>query len=143
MSNANACPPCSDSPLSVTGNVIGILTFAYVLVVGIWWRVNIVNNAQSELMDLWHEHQQRDKRVKYLGRKAENLSPFNALEPTKVLGYAEDELKKIRTKDEGKILRLTELRGILGSVRNRDKFKTSLEKIKTWTEIAEYLLEEV
>jgi hypothetical protein len=47
------CPSCSDSRLSTTANIIGIITFAYVLSIGIIYRVRAVRQAEWEALDMY------------------------------------------------------------------------------------------
>jgi hypothetical protein len=57
MSNY-ACPPrrsCNDSRLSTTANIIGIITFAYVLSNGIIYRVRTVRQAEWEALDMYDD----------------------------------------------------------------------------------------
>ncbi|KAF1956440.1 hypothetical protein CC80DRAFT_548733 [Byssothecium circinans] len=54
-SNSIICPPSGDSPLSVTSNIIGILTFVYVLVVGIWYRIATIRSAAQDLKNFIDE----------------------------------------------------------------------------------------
>ncbi|KAF2261077.1 hypothetical protein CC78DRAFT_619747 [Lojkania enalia] len=57
MSSANCtvgiCPSdCSDSGLSTTGNIVGILTFAYALFAGLMYYYYVVNDASEEMARL-------------------------------------------------------------------------------------------
>ena len=52
LQNDSFCPPvfsCSDSPLSITGNVIGILTLAYGIFAGGWIYSNKIESYQDDL----------------------------------------------------------------------------------------------
>ncbi|KAF2637118.1 hypothetical protein P280DRAFT_521633 [Massarina eburnea CBS 473.64] len=60
------CAPCQDSPLSMTGNFLGILTFFYVLIVGIWYRTSIIRQASWDLMNLDRESEYIVKRTQRL-----------------------------------------------------------------------------
>jgi hypothetical protein len=50
--NTGTCLSCQDSGLSITGNVIGILTLAYALAAGFYLYYNSFKNAKRELYDL-------------------------------------------------------------------------------------------
>jgi hypothetical protein len=57
MSSSNAtigtCPsPCGDSPLTIAGNIISILTFAYALLAGLFYYYSVVVNASDEMSEL-------------------------------------------------------------------------------------------
>jgi hypothetical protein len=57
LSSSNAtigtCPsPCGDSPLSIAGNIISILTFAYALLAGLFYYYSVVVNASDEMSEL-------------------------------------------------------------------------------------------
>lgn len=46
------CPACNDSPLSFTGNIVGLLTFALGLLASCVAFLSIVRNADSEIESL-------------------------------------------------------------------------------------------
>lgn len=56
-STCEAVLSCGDSPLSVTGSVVGIFTFAYALIITILYRTRELGNADQE--------------IQYLGRQIE------------------------------------------------------------------------
>lgn len=41
---------CGDSPLSITGNLIGILTFAYAIIITVLYRTQELGNANQDIM---------------------------------------------------------------------------------------------
>jgi hypothetical protein len=45
------CPPCGDSPLSVTGNVVGILTFALAMAASIIAFTSVTRNAPKDIKE--------------------------------------------------------------------------------------------
>jgi hypothetical protein len=49
------CPSCDDSRLSTTANIIGIITFVYLLVIGIFYRVRAVKIAGDDVFDMYDD----------------------------------------------------------------------------------------
>jgi len=49
MASQPTCPPCSDSPLSITSNIIAIITFIYVLLVGLFYRGALLRGADNDI----------------------------------------------------------------------------------------------
>ncbi|RYP24022.1 hypothetical protein DL765_000750 [Monosporascus sp. GIB2] len=49
MSDQACCPECGDSPLSIMGNITGILTFFYALLAPFLLFLTVVNTAGAEL----------------------------------------------------------------------------------------------
>ena len=60
---------CGDSPLSITGNVIGILTFAAALLISIQVYVNSMRNADRNILELTETFRSRVDEVRYLDDK--------------------------------------------------------------------------
>lgn len=52
MSETMSCPDCGDSPLSTTGNITGILTFAYALLASALVFLTVIRSADSEIHQL-------------------------------------------------------------------------------------------
>ncbi|KAI0545585.1 hypothetical protein F4679DRAFT_457988 [Xylaria curta] len=65
MDGNTVCAPCEDSPLSITGNIIGILTFAIALTATFIYRFSLVRKAAAELQLLNRETRVRYKMIKY------------------------------------------------------------------------------
>ncbi|KAF2748884.1 hypothetical protein M011DRAFT_485531 [Sporormia fimetaria CBS 119925] len=57
MSTAPSCPSCDDSPLSILANVIGIVTFAYLLLVGLSYRADTIAHAEADIRKIELEAQ--------------------------------------------------------------------------------------
>lgn len=60
------CPDCDDSPLSITSNILGILTFAAGLFLSFAAFVTITRNASNEIQDLYTTLDQTDKHIQFL-----------------------------------------------------------------------------
>ncbi|CAI6337928.1 unnamed protein product [Periconia digitata] len=144
MSSSSICAPCSDSPLSITGNVISTVTFVYVLVVGVCWRANIMRNARHELAGLLEEYDSRKERMMALSEKLDDLETRKTnskLQTARTaVRYAEAEAQAfewIRSRDD-----IRSLRGILGWVSNRDSYKGGMERMQIWTQISREIMDE-
>ncbi|KAJ6017181.1 hypothetical protein N7451_000560 [Penicillium sp. IBT 35674x] len=48
-SNCEAVLSCGDSALSITGNIIGILTFSYALIITVLYRTRALGNADQDI----------------------------------------------------------------------------------------------
>ncbi|KAM5354704.1 hypothetical protein ACJ41O_001351 [Fusarium nematophilum] len=59
------CPECSDSVLSTTGNVLGLLTFAFSFFLSLAAFLTITRNADGEVRDL---HRALDRTDKHIGQ---------------------------------------------------------------------------
>ncbi|KAN0099846.1 hypothetical protein V8E51_013621 [Hyaloscypha variabilis] len=65
---------CGDSPLSVTGNVIGILTFAGALIISIQVYINSIRNADRRMCDMTDTLRSRVHEVQHLNDKLQGQS---------------------------------------------------------------------
>lgn len=76
---------CSDSPLSIAGNISGILTFGFALIVGIQIRANALRNAKYEMLEMKSRLESRARDVYALQAKVINAiekhDQLHALEP--------------------------------------------------------------
>lgn len=52
MSDSTCCPACDDSPLSITGNITGILTFAWAILASSLLFLVVVRSAENEMRQL-------------------------------------------------------------------------------------------
>lgn len=54
MPTPSTCPPCDcgDSGLSVAGNVIGVITFVYVLFIGLSYRATTISRAHADIHNM-------------------------------------------------------------------------------------------
>ncbi|KAL8315961.1 hypothetical protein RB597_000042 [Gaeumannomyces tritici] len=52
MSDSTCCPACGDSPLSITGNITGILTFASTILATSLLFLTVVRSAENEMRQL-------------------------------------------------------------------------------------------
>lgn len=59
---------CDDSPLSITGNVVGILTFAVALVLGAQAYFNSLRSARMDIYETVREMRGWRERLQYLDR---------------------------------------------------------------------------
>lgn len=71
--SASACPPCQDSPLSITANVISILTFVYILAVGFFWRLSVVKAGIKDRIALYTDLILDEANIRSLGRRANEV----------------------------------------------------------------------
>lgn len=69
---------CVDSPLSVTGNVIGILTFLGALLITIQVYVNSMRNAERNLAEMMESFQSRIMELQRLGGRLMNQERRNS-----------------------------------------------------------------
>ncbi|RYP50097.1 hypothetical protein DL768_004301 [Monosporascus sp. mg162] len=74
MSSPACCPECSDSPLSTTGNITGILTFAYALLASCLVFLAVIRTAESEIQQLHTSVRQTSRHIETL------YSYFNGLD---------------------------------------------------------------
>ncbi|TRX90940.1 hypothetical protein FHL15_008145 [Xylaria flabelliformis] len=58
-------PPCEDSPLSITSNIIGILTFAFAITAALIYRFSLVRKAAAELQFMNRETRMRYEMIRY------------------------------------------------------------------------------
>ena len=65
---------CEDSPLSVTGNIIGILTFAGALMISIQVYVNAMMNADRNMFEITNTFRSRVDEVESLKHKLQENS---------------------------------------------------------------------
>jgi hypothetical protein len=65
---------CDDSPLSVTGNIIGILTFAGAIAISIQVYFNAMKNADRQIFEMMYTFRSRLEEVKLLRDKLEKKS---------------------------------------------------------------------
>src|SRR5512140_2835994 len=66
MSDTGGCPDCGDSPLSTTGNVTGILTFAYAILASVALFFAVIGTADNELQQLATSQQQTSRHIETL-----------------------------------------------------------------------------
>ena len=66
MPNTTCCPECGDSPLSITGNITGILTFAYALLASSLVFFAVVRSAEHEMLQLRASVNQTSKHIETL-----------------------------------------------------------------------------
>ncbi|KAK5994378.1 hypothetical protein PT974_04852 [Cladobotryum mycophilum] len=59
------CPDCGDSPLSTTGNILGILTFALGLVVSLFALLAVVRGAEHEVGFLVSSLEETGKQIRH------------------------------------------------------------------------------
>jgi hypothetical protein len=62
---------CGDSPFSITGNVIGILTFAAALLISIQVYVNLMRSVGRNILEITQTFRSRVDEVIYLEDKLE------------------------------------------------------------------------
>ena len=81
-----SCLSCNDSPLSITGNIIGILTFIYAVGLGLRYYTNLVRNAMDDIYVLidtlqrsWGEIQELEKITSDIERNNTNLPESSEL----------------------------------------------------------------
>lgn len=78
--NASGCVACEarlscdDSPLSITGNIIGILTFAGAIAISIQVYFNAMRNADQHMEEMMYTFESRVREVDLLRRKLEEKS---------------------------------------------------------------------
>ncbi|KAI0183124.1 hypothetical protein EV127DRAFT_475396 [Xylaria flabelliformis] len=65
MDDSTVCPPCGDSPLSITSNIIGILTFAFAITAALIYRFSLVRKAAAELQFINRETRMRHGMIIY------------------------------------------------------------------------------
>lgn len=113
MVTTGACTPCQDSPLSITGNVIGILTFVYVLVIGLSYRWTRTFDALRDILELKFEIEHYQKKV----NQRKNLMDLDktGAEPWGVLLCADEELSSVNDEVETVIAKIKS-GGFLGGV---------------------------
>jgi hypothetical protein len=73
----NACAAASGSGLDTAGNVIGILTFAYALAVGIYLRIVVIKNATKEIRDTSFAIETHIERLSIIGGILHVLNHMN------------------------------------------------------------------
>jgi hypothetical protein len=61
--HSEACPSCDDSPLSYTGNITGILTFALGLIVSFIAFITIIRGAGNEIQSLLHTVEETEEHI--------------------------------------------------------------------------------
>jgi hypothetical protein len=59
MSSQPVCPPCNESPLSITANIIAIITFVYVLLIGVSYRAREIAQAAGDIQNITIEAETR------------------------------------------------------------------------------------
>ena len=79
---------CSDSPLSITGNVIGILTFAGALMISIQIYMNSMRNADRNIFEMTETFRSRVDEVQYLYGKVQRRGSCLDGELAQRVGYA-------------------------------------------------------
>ncbi|KAI0858059.1 hypothetical protein F4860DRAFT_327297 [Xylaria cubensis] len=65
MDANTVCAPCEDSPLSITSNIIGILTFAFAIIAALIYRFSLVRRAAAELQFMNRETLMRYDMTRY------------------------------------------------------------------------------
>jgi hypothetical protein len=68
---------CGDSPLSITGNVIGILTFASAILISIQVYYNSMRNADGNIFEMTNTLQSRVEEAQILFRKLQQVDSIN------------------------------------------------------------------
>jgi hypothetical protein len=68
---------CNDSPLSVTGNVIGILTFASAILIGMQVYVNAMRNAERNMFEMTDTFRTRLDEAQRLAHKLQEQNDLN------------------------------------------------------------------
>ncbi|GAW13684.1 hypothetical protein ANO14919_030730 [Xylariales sp. No.14919] len=96
MDNYTICAPCKDSPLSITGNIIGILTFSVAIIAAAIYRFGLVREAAAEIYWLKEEAEVRARILEHRYNKirARYLSNRNTLEPMES-AMIEDALRRL------------------------------------------------
>jgi hypothetical protein len=156
MSNTSgvygACPDMVD-PLSLTANIIQILTFTTVVLVGLLWRTSIVANAQYEAGSLYIEAEIRmeiwQTQIREFNTstadvwRAQNTARY-------ALNHAETNLDEFRALLER--LGRAHLNKRTGRIRNllvgfrymrrRDELKAKLAKVECLMELADKVIDQ-
>ncbi|KAI3324216.1 hypothetical protein HD806DRAFT_494453 [Xylariaceae sp. AK1471] len=84
MDNCSVCAPCGDSPLSVTGNIVGILTFVVAIAAAAIYRVGLVRAAAEEIEYLDTETRLRTTILEYKLRQLDISSNHPFMLPSEV-----------------------------------------------------------
>lgn len=134
MATQAAFPACQDSPLSITGNIVGIITFVYVLTIGLSYRVTAIARAEADIRNMRLEIAVRSVNIGQWQKAALMIGAGPAA--TGVLKSAETEM--VRLED---LSRSIIHPGGLGKrrwyaywlswrfIRNRDKLRESLDRV--------------
>lgn len=149
---ASVCPPCQDSPLSITGNVVGVLTFVYVLVIGAFLRLSAIKNAARELdiLELEGEFLVRDfERIesKYKSREVSSVERYSQIEVVQQSYRTEIESlnkiqEKLKSRSSGVYHGWKRLVFGFRYLILRDQMKEGIQRTKVWVERVKSLRQE-
>jgi hypothetical protein len=129
---------CDDSPLSITANIIAILTFVYALGVGLGYRYTIVRTAKDELYIATAEADTMIRLWNATPSSRRDSASAASLEATRALEIWSREvalLNQLRTKIDGDLARGGFVGGVfrvLLYVRWRDKLRLQIERFRIW-----------
>jgi hypothetical protein len=84
---------CNDSPLSVTGNIIGILTFAGAILISIQVYVNAMRNAERNMFEMTDTFRSRLGEADRFVRKLQEQSDSGNREQNYLIHQAQDQVR--------------------------------------------------
>lgn len=148
--SAPVCAPCQDSALSITGNVIGIVTLVYVLAVGVFWRISVVKKALKELEIMHIDFMYVEDAARALMERApkglEGESQKRVTISSGMLARQIETLQSVRQNLIAQKWKETALlTGLLLSVRclmARDQMKEAVERTNVWSERLRIVIED-
>ena len=102
--NCPTCPSRNDSPLSIIGNIAGVLTLVYALLVGIFYYINLARNSRKALASLFSSYVSSlaevlrvRTRINEIKRREKNRVYINALTDNifEAVGETQDRLNEL------------------------------------------------
>ncbi|KAF1977768.1 hypothetical protein BU23DRAFT_273157 [Bimuria novae-zelandiae CBS 107.79] len=124
-------PPCQDSGISMTGSILGIVTFAYLITISILYRFSVIRRAGAEVENMAIDVEYMSSKKKWLFQKLkdckleEDMTQLAKMEGAMNLRTAETRLHNI-VKDLGG-MRIWSWFGST-SMMERDNAKENLER---------------
>lgn len=87
IASNSSCQPvlsCADSPLSITGNVVGILTLAYAIIITVLYRLQELRNADQDSRRIFRELEKefvsQESTINWMKDLLKDKSPSSQLE---------------------------------------------------------------
>ncbi|KAK0701324.1 hypothetical protein B0H67DRAFT_650545 [Lasiosphaeris hirsuta] len=99
----------ADSPLSTTGNILGILTFAYAIIASCLVFLAVIRTADSEMQQLFSQIRQTSRHIETLGSYFRELDLVADIDLAPMRGPIKVALKDWRKTNQGLAARVGKL----------------------------------
>ncbi|KAK5662379.1 hypothetical protein OQA88_8289 [Cercophora sp. LCS_1] len=112
-------PNAGDSPLSTTGNITGILTFAYAIIASCILFLSTIRTADSEMQQLFSQIRQTSRHIETLSNYFQDLDLVADVDLAPMRGPIKVALKDWRKTNQGLAARIGRLNEMGPGIKRR------------------------